>query len=84
MYLTCVHLYLFRRFQQLSALMSECENWQLYRQELEEQFSTETPLIPFLGQFLTQVGCVCVCVCVACCHNVIDFWSILCNAGQTL
>ncbi|XP_064400571.1 uncharacterized protein LOC135346767 isoform X2 [Halichondria panicea] len=44
-----------KRFDRLCALMSECENWQLYRRDLDDQLSSGSPVIPFLGQFLTQV-----------------------------
>ena len=44
-----------RRFKQLSELMSEEDNWAMYRNDLDQQFTASTPCIPFLGVFLTQV-----------------------------
>ena len=35
--------------------MSEDDNWQSYRSELNTCLSSATPCIPYLGQFLTQV-----------------------------
>ena len=35
--------------------MSEDDNWKLYREDLDRCLSTNTPCIPFLGLFLTQV-----------------------------
>lgn len=35
--------------------MSEDNNWQEYRDELDGCLATSTPCIPYLGQFLTQV-----------------------------
>ena len=44
-----------RTLDQLTRLMSEEDNCILYREDLELQWSTHTPCIPFLGYFLTQV-----------------------------
>ena len=44
-----------RTLDQLTQLMSEEDNSALYREDLELQWSTRTPCIPFLGHFLTQV-----------------------------
>ena len=44
-----------RRFNQLTRLMSEEDNWKLYRQDLDRCLTTNTPCVPFLGLFLTQV-----------------------------
>ena len=39
----------------LCRLMSEENNWQDYRDELDGCLATSTPCVPYLGQFLTQV-----------------------------
>ena len=39
----------------LCKLMSEEDNWQVYRDELNGCLSSSTPCISYLGQFLTQV-----------------------------
>ena len=35
--------------------MSEEDNWEVYRKDLEQQFTSSTPCIMFLGVFLTQI-----------------------------
>ena len=35
--------------------MSEENNWQLYREKLDNDIANDTPCIPFLGLFLTQI-----------------------------
>lgn len=35
--------------------MSEDENWQLYRNKVQQHIAMNTAFIPFLGMFLTQV-----------------------------
>ena len=35
--------------------MSEEDNWAMYRNDLDQQFAANTPCIPFLGVFLTQI-----------------------------
>ena len=35
--------------------MSEENNWQLYREKLDKHLADDTPCIPFLGLFLTQI-----------------------------
>ena len=35
--------------------MSEDDNWQMYRSELDACLASSTPCVPYLGQFLTQV-----------------------------
>ena len=44
-----------RRFEQLSELMSECDNGQRYQEEIEKLMTAKESFIPFLGSFLTQV-----------------------------
>lgn len=44
-----------KRFTRLCHLMSEEDNWQLYRKELGRRLASDTPCVPFLGLFLTQV-----------------------------
>lgn len=44
-----------RALDQLTRLMSEEDNLALYYEDLELQWSTRTPCIPFLGHYLTQV-----------------------------
>lgn len=39
----------------LCKFMSEENNWQLYRDELDGCLASATPCIPYLGQYLTQV-----------------------------
>ena len=39
----------------LCRLMSEENNWQVYRDELDSCLASSVPCIPYLGQFLTQV-----------------------------
>lgn len=39
----------------LCKLMSEDNNWQMYRDDLDGCLSSTAPCIPYLGQFLTQV-----------------------------
>ena len=39
----------------LCKLMSEDNNWQMYRDDLDGCLSSAVPCIPYLGQFLTQV-----------------------------
>ena len=46
----------YRRFQYLCDLLSEDSNWQLYREEVTQKLQTQSPLIPFLGIFLTTVA----------------------------
>ena len=36
--------------------MSEDNNWKHYREEIERRVQTQSPLIPFLGVFLTTVA----------------------------
>lgn len=36
--------------------MSEEQNWQVYRKELEPKLSSNSSFIPFLGVFLTDVA----------------------------
>lgn len=43
-----------KKFEDLSHLMSEEDNWKAYRVELHETMSKGT-CVPFLGQFLTQI-----------------------------
>ena len=45
-----------RRFQYLCDLLSEDSNWQLYREVTTRKLQTQSPLIPFLGIFLTTVA----------------------------
>ena len=47
-------LYHYRKFEDLSCLMSEENNWKVYRAELHETMS-KGACVPFLGQFLTQI-----------------------------
>lgn len=46
---------LHRKFGQLSALMSEECNFQLYYQDLKQTLAANIPCVPFLGTFLTTV-----------------------------
>ena len=50
----CVFVH--RRFDQLSELMSECDNGQRYQEEIEKLMAANEPFIPFLGFFLTKVS----------------------------
>ena len=50
------HTLSYRRFDQLSELMSEEDNCQVYQTEIEKLLKSESSFIPFLGSFLTQVG----------------------------
>ncbi len=45
-----------RRFEQLCVLMSESANWAQYRNRLDQHIASNSPFIPFLGMFLTQVS----------------------------
>ena len=45
---------LYRKFEDLSHLMSEEDNWKVYKSELYDVMSKGT-CVPFLGQFLTQI-----------------------------
>ena len=45
--------------------MSECENWQLYREEINRKLASGTSFVPFLGMFLTQVR-----ICIMMSHDV--------------
>ena len=45
----------FRKFEDLSRLMSEEDNWRTYKIELKEIASSKNHCVPFLGQFLTQI-----------------------------
>ena len=47
-------LYHYRKFEDLSRLMSEENNWKVYRAELHETMS-KGACVPFLGQFLTEI-----------------------------
>ena len=47
-------LYHYRKFEDLSHLMSEENNWKVYRAELHETMS-KGACVPFLGQFLTEI-----------------------------
>lgn len=51
---TCPHAHC-REFKRLCTIMSEENNWQLYREKLDKHFANDTPCIPFLGLFLTQI-----------------------------
>ena len=53
-HLLCISL-LCRKFEQLSALMSEECNFQLYHKDLQQTLAANIPCIPFLGTFLTTV-----------------------------
>ncbi len=46
---------LYRQFDQMCDLMSESDNWELYRNEISRLVASGTAFIPFLGMFLTQV-----------------------------
>ena len=46
--------YCCRKFEDLSRLMSEEDNWRVYKTELYDVMSKGT-CVPFLGQFLTQI-----------------------------
>eukprot|EP00731_Ephydatia_muelleri_P006960 Em0003g1208a len=49
-----------REFKRLTTLMSEVNNWQLYRNQLNKHLASNTPCIAFLGVYLTEVihhGC---------------------------
>ena len=47
-------LYHYRKFEDLSRLISEENNWKVYRAELHETMS-KGACVPFLGQFLTEI-----------------------------
>ena len=51
---TCPHAHC-RKFKRLCTIMSEENNWKLYREKLDRHFADGTPCIPFLGLFLTQI-----------------------------
>ncbi|XP_065910827.1 uncharacterized protein [Dysidea avara] len=44
-----------KKFEDLSRLMSEEDNWKTYKNELKEVMSSKNLCVPFLGQFLTQI-----------------------------
>lgn len=49
-----------RELKRLTALMSEENNWQRYRNELNKHMARSTPCIAFLGVYLTEIihhGC---------------------------
>ena len=52
---THTQMHTHRRYDQLCKLMSEEDNWQRYRNEIDTCLASSTPCIPYLGQFLTQV-----------------------------
>ena len=54
MHLSALHI-CYRKFEQLSALMSEECNFQLYHKDLQQTLAANIPCIPFLGTFLTTV-----------------------------
>ena len=45
-----------RKFDQLTALMHEENNWNTYRQEVDSKLSSNTSFVPFLGVFLTTTA----------------------------
>ena len=51
----CLFICTHRQFKELSSVVSEDRNWETYCRELHQQLSTNTPFIPFLGVFLTQI-----------------------------
>ncbi len=44
-----------RRFKQLCCVMSEEENWTLYREDLKETIVSGRSYVPFFGLFLTEI-----------------------------
>ena len=53
-HLSALHI-CYRKFEQLSVLMSEECNFQLYHKDLQQTLAANIPCIPFLGTFLTTV-----------------------------
>ena len=53
-HLSTLHI-CYRKFEQLSALMSEECNFQLYHKDLQQTLAANIPCMPFLGTFLTTV-----------------------------
>lgn len=45
-----------RKFDQLSAIMHDDNNWSAYNQEIDQKLKANTPFIPFLGVFLTATA----------------------------
>jgi hypothetical protein len=48
--------YVCRKFDTLTAVMHEDNNWAAYRKEVEQKLDTSSPFIPFLGVFLTTTA----------------------------
>lgn len=50
------HQHTHRKFDQLTAIMHEDNNWSTYRQEIEKKQRSNSSFVPFLGVFLTTAA----------------------------